>query len=291
METVLLAVTVVSLLVAFIMSAAAWRVSRDERARSAARIAALAAAAGDESAASAQHAAFAPHAVTAQHAVSAPHAVAAPQPLVVNQTRASAPWAPARVPQFRAESLEPWVKHPVAASTPHAEATHSLGESFLGSAVSTPPSSGRQRGLAIAAGLLLLAILTGGYFAMSSDDASAVKTAADATTSPLELVSLRHERRGGTLAITGLVRNPGNGAPVDKLTAVAFLFDPQGGLITSARADVDFTRLGPGDESPFVIALDAPSNVARYRVSFRNDAGVIAHVDRRGQEPIARGTP
>jgi hypothetical protein len=54
---------------------------------------------------------------------------------------------------------------------------------------------------------------------------------------------------------------------------------------------VDFTQLAPGDESPFVIRVDAPTNVARYRVSFRTDAGVVPHVDRRGQEPIARDLP
>jgi hypothetical protein len=36
-----------------------------------------------------------------------------------------------------------------------------------------------------------------------------------------------------------------------------------------------------------VISLDAPSQVARYRISFRTEAGVLAHVDRRGgqQQP------
>ena len=54
--------------------------------------------------------------------------------------------------------------------------------------------------------------------------------------------------------------------------------------------DIDFVTLSPGDESPFVSAGDAPASVARYRVSFRTEAGVVPHVDRRGQEPIAQGT-
>jgi hypothetical protein len=66
-----------------------------------------------------------------------------------------------------------------------------------------------------------------------------------------------------------------------------FLFDANGGFISSARAGVDFKRLGGGDESPFVVAMDAPSSVARYRVSFRTDAGIVAHVDRRGEQPVA----
>jgi hypothetical protein len=69
-----------------------------------------------------------------------------------------------------------------------------------------------------------------------------------------------------------------------------FLFDQQGGFVTSSRAEVDFKRLVPGDESPFVIAMDAPTNVARYRVSFRTDAGVVPHVDRRGQDLPAANT-
>jgi predicted nuclease with RNAse H fold len=87
------------------------------------------------------------------------------------------------------------------------------------------------------------------------------------------------------------VRNPGTGASLERLAAVIFLFDRQSAFVASARADVDFTKLAPGDESPFVVAVDAPSSVARYRVSFRNEAGVVPHVDRRGQEPIARELP
>jgi hypothetical protein len=173
----------------------------------------------------------------------------------------------------------------------HAE---SVGESFLGSAVAKPPSSGRQRGLAVAAGVLFVVLVTVGYFSIYGDDADAGRAAASvpsASQSPLELISLGHQRKNSALAITGLVRNPSQAPAVEQLAAVAFLFDQQGRLLTSARADVDFKQLAPGDESPFVITLDAPPNVARYRVSFRTDAGVVPHVDRRGQEPIAREMP
>jgi hypothetical protein len=153
------------------------------------------------------------------------------------------------------------------------------------------PSNGGQRGLAIAAVVLFVAIFAGGYLTVFGGDSPsdiAVSTRAEA---PLELVSLRHERQSGELAISGLVRNPVSGVPVERLAAVVFLFDQQGAVVKSSRDDIDFTRLAPGDESPFVITLEAPSNVTRYRVSFRNDAGVVPHIDRRGQEPIARDTP
>jgi hypothetical protein len=260
MDTILLAITIVSLAAAFFMGAAAWRLSRDERARSGARIAALAAAADA-------------HDPSPSSRVSRPIDLSAPvipEALLASATpassaaRATAPWAPARV------------------SPP-------LGDSFLGRSVAEP-SKGGQRGLALAA-VALFAILVVGYFTVFSSDSRAATAVAAATESPLELVSLRHERQSGELAIAGLVRNPVNGIPVEKLAAVVFLFDQQGAFVKSSRADIDFTRLAPGDESPFVITLEAPSSVARYRVSFRTDAGVVPHIDRRGQEPIARDTP
>jgi hypothetical protein len=251
MDTILLAITVVSLAAALIMSAVAWRLSRDARARSAARIAALAAAAD------ADEAWQLPRVVRTADAT-------VPMAAPIHAAPATAPWAPAR-------------------------ASASMNDAFLGSSLTAPSNKG-QRGLAIAAGILLVTIVGGGYFTVFGGDTQSADVAA-ATEVPLELVSLRHERQNAGLAITGLVRNPVSGEAVEKLTAVVFLFDQQGALVKSSRADVDFTRLAPGDESPFVITVDAPSTVARYRVSFRNEAGIVPHIDRRGQEPIARETP
>lgn len=276
MDIFLLAITVVSLLVALVMSATALRFGRAERARSAARVAALAAAAGNDDAAPvttpvsvSTPVALAPLAVPAVKAV-------AVEPIAVNEPR---PWAPARISTF---SPRPNVADDLPLMTAP------LSEAFLGSALAQPASGGRQRGLAIAALFLFVALVAGGYWSVFGDKTTGVSAApAAADNSPLELVSLRHERRGPRLAVTGLVRNPVVGVPVDRLAAVVFLFDQQGGFIKSARADIDFVKLTPGDESPFVIDVDAPSSVARYRVSFRNQAGVVPHVDRRGQQPIA----
>lgn len=282
MELLLLIVTVVSLVVAFIMSAAAWRVSRAERARSAARVAALAAAAGES---------WPPRVEAPQEfethipAPEQPHSDAQerrglrPTAVATSTTR---PWSSPRIATARA--VQPRVE---IADLP----LSITGGGFLGSAVAQPPSSGRQRGLAIAAVMLFVVLMTGGYFAIYGGDSSTISASSATAVSPLELVSLRHERRGTRLAITGLVRNPTGGAPIDKLASVVYLFDQQGKFVTSARADVDFTRLTPGDESPFVVTTDAPDSVSRYRVSFRNDAGVVAHIDRRGDEPIARELP
>jgi hypothetical protein len=265
MVTILLVLTVVSLAAAVILGAAAWRLSREARERSAARIAALAAAA-DTDYASESPRLMRPGDVIAPVApVSSVAAVSSVTP-VASVAPVAAPWAPARV-------------------------TAPLGDSFLGGSLAAPSGRG-QRGLAIAAAILFVTIFVGGYYTVfGGGTSSAGAPASVGVEAPLELVSLRHERQDAGLAITGLVRNPESGGAVEKLAAVVLLFDQQGAFVKSSRAEVDFTKLAPGDESPFVIILDAPSNVARYRVSFRNDAGVVPHIDRRGQEPIARDTP
>ena len=281
MDMLLLAITIVSLLLALFMGIAAWGMWREERARSAARVAALAAAAQ-----SVEHpAGEAVIARTEKPGTAAPSIAEAAAPKV-------APWsAPAD-----------WRQLPKAAPRPQAAARSApasapvrdaVGERFLGTAVAAPPSGGRQRGLAIAASFLFVALVGAGYFTIFGDRSAGAPTPiADASgAEPLELISLRHDRDDGMLAIAGLVRNPSRGTRVEKLSAVVFLFNQQGEFVTSSRAGVDFTRLAPGDESPFVVRLEAPANVARYRVSFRTDAGVVPHVDRRGQEPIARDLP
>jgi hypothetical protein len=105
-----------------------------------------------------------------------------------------------------------------------------------------------------------------------------------AAATALELMSLRQEMQDGTLTISGLVRNPRGGVPQERLTAVVFFFDGQGGFLSSTRAPLDYRALAPGEESPFQLSAPAPAGVARYRVSFRRDEGaVVPHVDRRQQ--------
>jgi hypothetical protein len=101
---------------------------------------------------------------------------------------------------------------------------------------------------------------------------------------PLELMSLRHQRQGTTLMVSGLVRNPGTGVAVKGVTAVVFAFDRNGGFIASGRAPLDFGTLAPGDESPFLVNVPNVSDVARYRVTFRSGNGVVRHLDRRSDE-------
>jgi hypothetical protein len=104
----------------------------------------------------------------------------------------------------------------------------------------------------------------------------------------LELLSLRDSRQPGALTITGLVQNPRGGAPLSRVTVTAYAFDDKGAFLASGRALIDVTALAPGDESPFVVSVPVTETVARYRIGFRDQDGrVIAHIDRRQQSPVA----
>src|SRR5262245_13483075 len=98
---------------------------------------------------------------------------------------------------------------------------------------------------------------------------------------PVELLALGHDRDGDRLTVRGVVRNPSAGRAVDRMTAVVFLYNRDGGFLTSGRAGIDSTALLPGGESAFVVVIPGASDVGRYRVSFRTDDRVVPHVDRR----------
>ena len=119
--------------------------------------------------------------------------------------------------------------------------------------------------------------------AIAMNNRGAVEPAA-ADRRPLELMSMRHEREGDTLTVSGFVRNPRNGNDMAGVTAVVFAFNRAGAFVTSARASLDFPKLEPGDESPFVVTIPRVADVGRYRVSFRTGAGVVQHVDRRAEQ-------
>ncbi len=109
------------------------------------------------------------------------------------------------------------------------------------------------------------------------------------TAQPLELLSLQHTQQDGTLVISGLVQNPRGSGPLVNVQATVALFAADGAALTSSRGAIDFTTLGPGEESSFVIRIPAATAVARYRVGFRaGDDRVLNHVDRRNTETVAR---
>ena len=252
MDTLLLGITVVSLVVAFVMSMTTWRLMRDEKQRSAARIAALSAATIDDAPADLP--------------------IAEPRPI------AKAPWKPAPFDSFEPEVPADSIS---LRQSPEPVATHATG--FLGVTPQERDNGSRQKTLAVAAVVFFACLAAGTAWVMSAPEGTSA--VAVGPNSPLELVSLSHARQNDKLSVSGLVRNPAAGKPVERLSAVVFLFDRSGTFVTSSKAHVDFLRLGAGDESPFVVAIDAPESVTRYRVSFRTDEGVVPHIDRRADSP------
>ena len=277
MDIILLAITVVALVVAFVMSLAAWRLMRDDKKRTAARVAALSVAAGSPE----------PVPVLAREAESAPVPKPAPKapwsaPRIMPAPMAQA--AAASVPVAELPLNQPSRIEPVRHSEPLV--AHASG--FLGATEVERDNGGRQKSLAFAA-VILFVVLSGGLVWMMAGPRGTTPVAVGPN-SPLELVSLTHARQNSKLAVSGLVRNPASGKPIEHLSAVVFLFDRTGTFVTSSRANVDFLKLGAGDESPFVVSLDAPSTVARYRVSFRTDDGIVPHIDRRSASVAPEGT-
>jgi hypothetical protein len=250
MDGVLIAVTVVSLAVAVVASVVAWRASQTAKQHAAARVAALAAAAG----------------------VPLPGTPAREASVPADGLAAfTAEARPDLGPDTTTERLPGVV---------------SVQASFLGASPEPVRESIRhQRWLM--AGAALLAILLGGLVVIRMSGGGPTVAAAPSPAAPLELLSLRHEREGANLSVAGLIRNPPSAPVVEGISAVVFLFDQQGQFVTSARAPVDFLKLTAGDESPFVVKVAAPPSVARYRVSFRTDQGTLRHVDRRGDPPAA----
>jgi hypothetical protein len=134
-------------------------------------------------------------------------------------------------------------------------------------------------GFGMAVAIIVVIAMTGDRH----DAAPAPVTTADASQS-LELLSMRHERAGEALTVTGLVRNPGDPAP-GAIMAVVLAFDRQGSFVASGRAPLEFATIAAGDESPFRVTVPGVKDVGRYRVSFRTDSGVVRHVDRRTINP------
>lgn len=251
MDTTLVTVTLLSLGMAAALSVIVWRMLRDEKQRSEARIAAL--------------------------------AVLAARPAQSSRLHAAAPALPVPV--------KPTVAAPVKASiAPTSTATSAMFEEH----VEESPWKNRLA-VMTALGLVLASVILFALAASTSRSPSRAAAGSAATSAAvtvpaagLELISLRDSRKADALTITGLVRNPSQGAPLDRISVTAYTFDDKGSFLASGRALIDVTALAPGDESPFVVSVPVTETVARYRIGFRGEDGrVIAHVDKRQQGPIA----
>ena len=253
MDTTLVTVTLLSLGMAAALSVIVWRMLRDEKQRSEARIAAL--------------------------AVLAARPAAAPSP----RLHAAAPAV--------ALPAKPPAAAPVKASiTPGSTSTSAMFEEHVEEspwknrlAVMT------ALGLVLASVILFaLAANTSKSPSRAAAGTPATTATAAEPAAGLELISLRDSRKADALTITGLVRNPSRGALLERISVTAYTFDDKGSFLASGRALIDVTALAPGDESPFVVSVPVTETVARYRIGFRGEDGrVIAHVDKRQQGPIA----
>ena len=149
------------------------------------------------------------------------------------------------------------------------------------------PRSGLQGRPLLKVGVgFAMAVLVIVLIAMSGERERAAADAPRAATQEqpgqgLELLSMRHARAGDALTVTGLVRNRGTAASAS-IMAVVFVFDRDGAFVASGRAPLEFTAIAPGDESPFRVTIPEVKDVGRYSLSFRTQAGIVPHVDRRG---------
>jgi hypothetical protein len=264
METLLILVTAIALAMALGLAIVVVKLVGDDRKRSEARVAALTAMSGA--------AVPPPHAVEPAPAA----AVASPPPIA----RPAAPRVPALPHRLADLEIRPGQREVVG-----------FGDLFVER--DQPSPWGRRLAVIGALAAVVLAI---GFGLVSSNGArtatpapqAAVKVPAVAESVPLELVSLRHLQQAQTLTVTGLVQNPRTAAPLSHVVATAFVFGPDGTFLSSSRAPLDFTTLGPGDESPFVVTVPVTGVVSRYRIGFRSEDGrVIAHVDKRGPDALA----
>jgi hypothetical protein len=257
----LLIVTATSVLLAVVMSVIAWRIAREEGRRSEARIASLAAEI---------HAA--PGAALAERTGDA--GVARRAEIRTSDGTGRLTSAPSPIGTVdRWDELE---MRPAVTAVPNAGP-------FAGA---QSPRAGSQWALVFGIGALALAsaaalaIVPGAGSRSGPHEDRPAPVGASAAV-PLELVALGHERDGDRLTVHGVVRNPAGGARIDRVAAVVFVFDRDGGFLASGRMPVQSSTLPPGGETAFAVTVPGASEVGRYRVSFRTDDRIVPHVDRR----------
>jgi hypothetical protein len=139
--------------------------------------------------------------------------------------------------------------------------------------------SKRHRTLLTAAGCLVAGVVVIVLMAMFADHTDQSAPIADVgAKQTLELLSMTHAREGGALIVTGLVHNASH-TETAPLTTIVTALDREGQIV--ARGSAPLAGLGPGKTLPFTVRIDHSGPLGRYRVSFRNNAGVLPHIDRR----------
>jgi hypothetical protein len=152
-----------------------------------------------------------------------------------------------------------------------------------------PAEASSPWGARLAIGGAIALALTGLVIGASLASSGSASTPGSAgAPGPLALTALHHVRTPGGLRVEGRIENAGD-APAPPLVATAFVFSPEGTFLASGRSPIDPAALAPGASAAFSIEVPVAAPVARYRVSFRDQAGrVVAHVDRRDRAAVAR---
>ena len=280
MDTTLVIVTILSMGMAAALSAIVWRLLRDERQRSEARIAALTEA--------------------SRLAPSAPRASAGRPPVAESiPSHADGPHKSAshRHVSLASEPVVSGVRRNAGDDLPlHASNAPVATSALFAEPARSSPWGNRvavMAGLAMVGAALVLFALTAARTRSAAPApvraaATASPAVADAAAPGLELLSLRDARDADALTITGMVQNARTGSPLSNVAVTAYAFDDKGTFLASGRALIDVTALAAGDESPFLVKVPVTGTVARYRIGFRGEDGrVIAHVDKRQQTPMA----
>jgi len=267
----LLIVTLSSIVLAAIMSVIAWRLSAQERRRSEARIAALAA---------------------EIHEPAAPAlAASSSQRNAVRRTEVGIRGEPPRLAAVPASRPARWDDDLALRTAEPSRAEAELFASAQRSASSRRFALTAVLVAAIAGVLFVAGLLRGRESPAQPVRALQARTgdnrsAAPSPPGPLELAALGHQRDGERLIVRGVIRTPAAGRAFDQLAAVVFAFNADGGFVTSARATLDTGALRSVGEATFVVAVPDAASASRYRVSFRSGDRIVPHVDRR--EPITR---
>ncbi len=285
-DSLLVAVTLVSLLLALAMGVITGRVLRVVRRRSGARAAALEAAGRDSEAAA-----------WPGNAPSTAEIVA----------RLPEPSWPGRSGHPRPDAAEdPWNLSGSAVEADPPWTDLAMDQPSVAPAGSSPPAperarpgsrdrsqdTGRRLSLVLGVGAVVVLGIGSSVIAISERNARLAQAVAHAgSPGALELVSLTHARDGQHLSIRGVVRNPARSDDVEDLAAVVYLFDRQGAFLGTSQAAIVQTVLAPGAESPFEVSLPDGTAVGRYRLSFRVGSRMLPHVDVRGAAEAPRGAP
>ena len=257
-EMTLIAMTLLSLFLAIAMGVVTWRLVQEERRRSAARLAALAAelGSGEESSAGGD-----------------------PDPLA---TRSSNDLAD---PLALESTTDGGAGDEPGARTGNGglfSLARTGGGPPGGLGCVSPPSPARR-------GVVLAVVAT--MFLLSGSGAGDAAESLEDARPPLDLIALRHAAEGPFLDISGSVRNPAAAAAgAERLSVIATAFDAAGTLVATRRTPVETPSLAPGADSPFTIRLLA-AGISRYRISFLLDETTIPHIDRRSavQPPVPVG--